>query len=128
VRTAAKVFAGSGLFGLAVAGAYWIVSAEPAGTALLAVMGLAALVVAALATRAAPRPGAESPADRPDARPAEGAGETVAAFPWGSVWPPATALGAVLAAGGLVFRPWLAIVGGVTLAVALVGLARESRS
>jgi hypothetical protein len=125
MKTGARVFLFSALFGLVVAGIYWAVSYEHAGTALLAFMGAALLVMAgyiAISLR-----GAEAPApDRPDARPRDLAGETVGMFPVESPWPPVMAVGVMVGLLGLVFGAPLYIVGAIICALAALGFMRET--
>lgn len=124
MRTGAKFFALSSAFSAAIGISYWLVASERAGTALLAAMGLAPLLVALFIwarTREAP-----PPEDRPDAAPDEGAGG-MGSFPSGSLWPVVLALGAALAAGGLVYGPWLLLLGGLVTAASVIGWMRESR-
>ncbi len=125
MTSAYKVFGFSGLFGLAVAGAYWIVTYEWAGTLLLSFMGIAALVIA-IYLRRENRGGLAE--DDPGAAPGDSSGQTITAFPRGSPWPAGVALGAILLAGGFVYGPWLLVAGGALLLIALLGFARESRS
>jgi hypothetical protein len=124
VRTAAKVFLGSSLFAAGIAGAYWFVTYEPAGTALLGSMILAPGLMAAYAARAArgPRRGAE---DRPDAVPTAPDAPEVGPVVPASVWPVVVGTCALFAAAGLVYGAWLLIPAGAVVAVALVGLVRE---
>ena len=67
------------------------------------------------------------PADRPDADPADAAGE-VGYFPTSSIWPLVMAIGAVVLANAFVFGVWLAIVGGVLFLIAVVGYATQARA
>lgn len=125
MRTAAKVLAFSGVFGLVVSLAYWIVTYEPAGTTLLAFMGTAALVVAAYLLRTG---SLDLPEDRAEPSVDEPSDQTMAAFPRGSPWPAGIAVGAILLGGGFVFGPWLLAVSGAVLLATLIGFVRESRS
>ena len=122
MRTGAKFFVLSSAFAVATAAAYWFSSYEPAGTALLASMGLApGLVAAFLAKRShAPHPAA----DRPDARPGDAAGQEIGPFASVSAWPVVFGAGAMLVAGGLAYGTWLLVVA-IVFVVGLVGFVRE---
>jgi hypothetical protein len=65
--------------------------------------------------------------DRPDASPADGAGD-LGFFPSLSVWPVVIGAGAVVIANGLVFGVWLGLAGGLLLTIGLVGYAVEASS
>jgi hypothetical protein len=125
VRTGSRMLELSAAFGIAVAAAYWAVSHEPAGTALLGTMGLglgfAALYIGRHARRAA------LPADRPDIRPEEVAGRRVGAFPTSSSYPVVLAAGIALFAAGIFYGWWLALPGALLASAAIVGWMRESR-
>jgi hypothetical protein len=125
VRTLVKVLLGSGTFVLASSAVYRLVGGETAGTVLLAGTGIATLVICGyvwLRGRRAP----EAPADRGDAEPGEGAGETVASFTMGSPWPFVLGAGVALVAGGLVFGFPLLVLGALVVALAVFGMMRES--
>lgn len=64
------------------------------------------------------------PADRPDIRPEDAAGE-IGAFPSRSVWPAVMGTAAALIAFGLVFSPPLALPGALLLLTAAAGYAAE---
>ncbi len=64
------------------------------------------------------------PEDRPDAEISEGSGE-VGFFPPHSWWPIAMAAGFAVTMVGLVIGPFLALIGGIALATATVGLLFE---
>jgi hypothetical protein len=66
-----------------------------------------------------------APEDRSDGGPEDAAGEPLGVFTSSSAWPIALAAGTVLVAGGLAYGMWLAALGLVATAIALVGLARE---
>lgn len=118
---------------------YWLVSYEPAGTALLAALVLAFIGFIAAAIHFAPatisglRPGPGGPLSRVFAAvnraigfhervdappPLEGAPELV---PIGSPWPILAAAAIVIAGLGLIFGAWLLLPGIVLLAWALLG-------
>jgi cytochrome c oxidase subunit IV len=120
-----KVFGGAGLFCAVVAVIYWLTSYEEAGTAMLTLAAGALLFVAVYLRIQAPRVGAR-PADRPDADPADGAGE-VAYFPDRSIWPLVMGIGVVVVANAFVFGVWLALVGGLLFFTSVLGYAMEAR-
>jgi hypothetical protein len=126
VKVGARIFIGTGLFGIVVGAIYWFVSSEAAGTTLLLAMGIAPLILAGYVL--GQRGGGVLPEDRPDARPEDAAGEVVGSFPAESAWPIALAGASVLVLGGLVYGPALLVLGVVGFAVCIVGLMRESRS
>lgn len=64
------------------------------------------------------------PADRPDGRPEDAAGE-VGTFPSRSIWPAVMGTAAAMIAFGLVFSPPLALPGGLLLLTAAAGYAAE---
>ncbi|HVM24383.1 MAG TPA: cytochrome c oxidase subunit 4 [Candidatus Limnocylindrales bacterium] len=134
-----RFFVRSLLYLVPITVVYWLVSYEPAGTALLAALILAFIGFVAVAIHFAPssisdlRPGSGGFAgrtlgavnraigfhERVDAPPPlEGGPELV---PTGSPWP-ILAAGAIVIAGlGLIFGAWLLLPGIVMLAWALLG-------
>jgi cytochrome c oxidase subunit IV len=126
VKVGARIFIGTGVFGIVVGAIYWYVSSEAAGTTLLLAMGIAPLILAGYVLRRRERE--VPPEDRPDARPEDAAGEVVGSFPAESAWPIALAGSSVLVLGGLVYGPALLVLGCIGFAVCIVGLMRESRS
>lgn len=124
MRTAAKLFAVSSAFGIAIAIVYWFVSYEWAGTALLVGIGLAPGFVAAYLLAA--ERALEVGGDDPDQQPADAAGEQVGVFVARSGWPLVLAAGASTAALGLVFGWWLLTPGLALALIAVLGLMRES--
>jgi cytochrome c oxidase subunit IV len=128
VKTATKVFVGSGIFAAVVAVVYWYVAFEDAGTTLLAFMSLMLLTVAGyLIVLGALRRRKPLPEDRPDASPGDGA-DVVGSFPLSSAWPVVMAGGLVVFGAGLVYGVLLLPLGGLIFAGAVIGLMRESRS
>lgn len=123
MKTGARFFLLAGGFAFVIATTYWFITYEPAGTALLGSLALAPAIVVGYILRHAR--GAPGPEDRPDARPPEGAGQTLGPFPSMSAWPAVAAAGALLVAGGIAYGSWLLIVGGIIFVAGLVGLARE---
>jgi hypothetical protein len=125
VRTATKVLLASAAFGAVIAAIYWFVAYEIAGTIFLAAMGASLLLAAAFAARGAR--GDVPPEDRPEALPAEAAGERVGPLPDGSVWPVFLAAGSLLLAAGLIYGVWLAAIGGLIAGAAVIAMTREGR-
>jgi Cytochrome c oxidase subunit IV len=105
--------------------AYWLLSNETSGTAMLAGTMMLGFFPGTYyfwwSRRMKPRP-----EDDPQATRSDGAG-IVAAFPSTSIWPFVLGLGATCVALSLVFGFWTAPIG-FTLGVAtLLGVVRESR-
>ena len=126
MRTGARFFMVSAAFAATIAGAYWFVTYEPAGTALLASLAVGALLVGAFVSRHAGD--RRAPEDRPGAPPSAGVGRTFGPLLATSAWPALLGAGAMLFAAGLVYAPWLLIVGAVAVTAGLIGLARESQT
>lgn len=120
MKVEARLFLGSALFLAGLGGVYWFVSYERAGSTLLAVGVVAALLVGAWLLLRSRRTGLR-PEDRPGATHAEAAGE-VGWFPTDSVWPFALGAGMTIAATGVVFGLWLTIAGGALVLLAVGGL------
>lgn len=123
MRTEARLFTGVAAFFAVTAGAYGWRSAEPAGTAALALACLMAALVAFFLHVQHRRHGARAQ-DRTDAEVVETAGP-VAFFPPHSPWPVTIALGAVLLALGVVFGLWLALIGLGVLAAGVLGMVLQ---
>ncbi len=97
------------LFLVPVSIVYWYLSRDPTGTVCLVLsIGLAFMVAYYLLFTA--RRMEARPEDRPDAEISEGAGE-VGFFPPHSWWPIAAAAAFSLTATGLIFGPFLTIIG-----------------
>jgi len=125
MRTEVKFFMFSALFSLAVAGVYWFLSYEDAGSTLLLFMFFAPFFVAAfLAHRAWRMRLAEND---PDASYASEAGAPVGRFYAGSIWPLLMGIGVAVGLEGFIFGIWLLVVGVVLFLAASVGLMQESR-
>ncbi|HEV2356101.1 MAG TPA: cytochrome c oxidase subunit 4 [bacterium] len=124
MSTTGRVMLGAAAFALVVAAIYWFVSYEMAGTLMLLTMtaGLAIAAVYLAARRGSPA------ADRPEARPADAAGEPVGVFASHSPWPVVLALGCAVGLTGLIYGWWLAALGGLAVTAALVGLVRDDRA
>jgi len=125
MRTEAFVMLFVAAFFGCVALAYWLLSGETSGTAMLVgTMCLGScpgLYYYWWSRRMKPRA-----SDNPDATREDGAG-VVAVFPSSSVWPFVLGLAAALVALALVFGLWTAVVGFALAAVAVLGVIRESR-
>jgi hypothetical protein len=78
MKTGLTLFVSSAVFAAALATAYWLHAHEPAGTMLLGFMTAALLVVAGYMVFA--ERDADLFADKPDARPADAAGERVGTY------------------------------------------------
>lgn len=108
-----------------VAVVYWMWSGEQGGTVMLTGTSLLGLLPGSYyywwSRRMKPRP-----EDDPHATREDGAG-AVGAFPSSSIWPFTFGLGAFAIALALVFGIWSAIVGFVVVAIAVLGIIRESR-
>ncbi|MFF4394953.1 cytochrome c oxidase subunit 4 [Streptomyces sp. NPDC001480] len=123
MRTEARLFTGVAAFFAVTAAGYGWRSAEPAGTAALALACVMAALVAFFLRVQHRRLGAR-PQDRTDAEVVETAGP-VAFFPPRSAWPITIALGAVLLALGVVFGLWLVLIGLGVLAAGVVGMVLQ---
>ena len=119
-----RLFAGAAAFYTVTAATYWFVSYEDAGTTMLAASVPAFAFVAAWLWHQARHHGPR-PEDRPEAEPAEGAGD-VGYFPSSSAWPFVLAAGAVVVANGLVFGPPIFVVGALLMLAGVFGYAREA--
>ncbi|MFF0463398.1 cytochrome c oxidase subunit 4 [Streptomyces mexicanus] len=109
MRTEARLFTGVAVFFAFAATGYGWWSAEPAGTAALAVTGLMAALVGFFLRVQHRRRGPRAQ-DRPDAEVIDTAGPLDFFSPH-SPWPVVVALGAVVSALGVVYGLWLALIG-----------------
>jgi hypothetical protein len=129
VRTLTKVFLCVALFLTVVTTVYWIRSSEDAGTVLLGGCVAMAVVIAGFAMRRGSlRSATDAPEDRPDATPADVAGQDIGSFPFSSAWPVVFALGMVFVGVGLLYTLVLLPVGVILGTIAVLGLMRESES
>ena len=123
MRVEGLIFSLLAVFLFAMAAVYWLVSRDPTGfTCILLAGGLELIVGYYLlftARRLEPRP-----EDREDAEIAEGAGE-VGFFAPHSWWPIALAGSFTVTTLGLVFGPFLILIGVGALLVSLSGLLFE---
>jgi hypothetical protein len=119
VNAESALFAGVSVFFALSAAVYGWFSAEPAGTAALAVACLMSALVAFFLVRQHQRIG-PLPADQKDAAVHETTGG-VAFFPPRSAFPVLAALGTVLVALGVVYGLWLFLLGAGVLAPGVGG-------
>jgi hypothetical protein len=118
-----KLFGGVGVFIVLIALLYWFVSYEHAGSTLLALAAVLALMTAAYV--AWPRKGHETAEDEhlePGHDPHDGVW-----FPEASIWPFAIGAGMALIANGLLLGRWLVIPAAVFLAWSIAGMIRQGR-
>jgi len=123
VRVEGLIFSLLAVFLLVVGGVYWIVSRDPTGFTCIILAGGLGLMVGYYLLFTGARID-ERPEDREDAEIAEGAGE-VGFFAPHSWWPMALAFSCTVAAMGMVFGPFLILIGVVLLLVSLSGLLFE---
>jgi hypothetical protein len=117
------LFAGLAAFLLVVTVVYAVLSEEWVGVTCLALSGGLALIIGYYLLFTARRMDLR-PEDRPDAEISEGSGE-VGFFAPHSWWPIATAAGFTITTLGLVFGPFLALIGLVAVLVAVSGFLFE---
>ena len=119
-----RLFLGAAGFFTITASAYWFISYEDAGTAMLAAsvpaFAMVGLWLWFQARKAPPRP-----EDDGEARPGD-APEDLGYFPTSSAWPFVMSAGAVVLANGMVFGPPLAVIGLILIAAGVFGYAREA--
>ena len=126
MRTATWMMLALFAFGAISGTIYWFISYEPAGTFLLWSFSLMPLIVAGyLVLHGGVR--ARTMEDDSDASPERAAGEELGTFPVASVWPLVLVLGSIAAAASLVYGLLLLPVGLGAMALAVLGLMRESR-
>lgn len=123
----AKLFGGVGVFIVVIGVLYWFVSYEHAGSTLLALAAVLALMTAAYV--AWPRKGHDTDGGEdgghelePGHDPHDGVW-----FPQASIWPFAIGAGMALIANGLLLGRWLVIPASVFLAWSIAGLIRQGR-
>ena len=118
-----RLFLGAAGFFTVTATAYWFITYEHAGTAMLAAsvpaFAMVALWLAFQARKAPPRP--EDDGEAPIT-----ADDDLGYFPSASAWPFVLSAGAVVLANGLVFGPPIAVVGAILLVAGVFGYAREA--
>lgn len=117
------LFAGLSAFLLMITAVYWLLSRDPTGTTALGLSGGLAFIIGYYLSFTARRMEAR-PEDRGDAEIAEGAGE-IGFFSPHSWWPILMAGAFSLVGMGLVFGPFMLIIGVGAIAVAVVGFTFE---
>ena len=123
MKVEATLFGFLACFFIPVTIVYYTLSGDPTGTtALVLTTSLAGMVGYYLWFTA--RRMEARPEDRPDAEISEGSGE-IGFFPPHSWWPIATAGAASVVALGLIFGPWLGIIGFFLLLTAVFGFLFE---
>jgi len=123
VRVEGLIFSLLAIFLLVVGTVYWITSRDPSGFTLIMLSGGLGLMIGYYLLFTARRID-ERPEDRPDAEIADGAGE-IGFFAPHSWWPMALAGSAALTASGIIFGPFLILIGVFCLLGALSGLLFE---
>jgi len=123
VRVEGLIFSLLAIFLFVVGGVYWLVSRDPTGFTCIVLSGGLAFIVGYYVLFTARRM-EERPEDRPDAEIAEGAGE-VGFFAPHSWWPIAMGASFTLTTLGLIFGPFLLIIGLFCLLTAVSGLLFE---
>ena len=118
------LFMGAALFFAVTASAYWFITYEHAGTAMLgaSVPAFAFVGLWLLFQTRGKGPRAE---DDGDASPADAA-DDLGYFPSSSAWPFVLSAGVVVLANGLVFGPPISVVGVILMVAGVFGYARES--
>jgi hypothetical protein len=125
VKSFVGLFAVAGLFGVAIAVAYWFIAhEEAAGTALLGIMAAALLFTAGYAVVAERNANLEG--DDPDVPNAAVAGEDLGVFTVESAWPFLIAVSALATLVGVLWSPLLGGLGAVALVLCLWRLGAES--
>lgn len=118
-----RLFLGAAAFFSVTATAYWFVTYERAGTAMLAAsvpaFAMVALWLAFQARKHGPRP--EDDGEAPIT-----AADDLGYFPSSSTWPFVLSAGAVVLANGLVFGPPIAVIGVLLMVAGVFGYAREA--
>jgi hypothetical protein len=123
VKVEGLIFALLSVFLVVTAGVYWLVSRDPTGFTCILLAGGLALIVGYYLLFTAARMDLR-PEDRDDAEIAEGAGE-IGFFAPHSWWPMLLAGSSALTAVGIIFGPFLILIGAFCLLVALSGLLFE---
>ena len=118
------LFMGAALFFAVTASAYWFITYEHAGTAMLgaSVPAFAFVGLWLLFQTRGKGPRAE---DDGDASPADAA-DDLGYFPSSSAWPFVLSAGVVVLANGMVFGPTIAVVGLILMVAGVFGYSRES--
>ncbi len=117
------LFAVYAMFLVASAAVYWLLSYDPTGTTCIVLSGGLAFIVAYYLMFTARRMEAR-PEDRADAEISEGSGE-MGFFPPHSWWPIYLAAAFSVTLVGLLFGPWLILIGLAFVVVASMGFLFE---
>ncbi len=127
MRTEARLFLGAAGFFTATALAYWFVTSEPAGTAMLgaSVPAFAGVGLWLLAQGRRQPDGAGGEADG-SGHAGGPSGTELGYFPSSSAWPFVLSAGVVVLANGLVFGPPVAVLGVLVMVAGVFGYAREA--
>jgi hypothetical protein len=120
-----RVFAFVGAFVAVLFAIYAATSGDAAGSSLLAVASILGLFCGLFLWRGLRRFEAPGPTGGPDDPSDHPAGALY--LPDASPWPFGIGLGVVLVLNGLLIGTWFLVPGGMVLAVALAGFARQSR-
>jgi len=127
VRTTVWMMLALFAFGAISGTIYWFVTYEPAGTILLWSFSLMPLILAFyLMLHGGGR--LRTLADDPEATPDRAAGQELGTFPAASTWPVVLVLGSITVGASLVYGLLLLPVGLGVMALAVLGLMRESRN
>ena len=123
MKVEGALFAFLALFFAVITAVYWLLSRDPTGTSMLALtLGLCFIIGYYLLFTA--RRMEARPEDRPDAEIAEGAGE-IGFFAPHSWWPIALAASFTTVGAGLVFGPFLFLIGFGMICITVVGFTFE---
>ena len=123
MRIEGLIFALLSVFLVVIGGVYWLVARDPTGFTCILLSGGLAMILGYYLLFTARRMDAR-PEDREDAEIAEGAGE-VGFFAPHSWWPMLCAGSAALTAVGIVFGPFLILIGAFALIVSIAGMLFE---
>lgn len=125
MKIAARLFLGGAVFFAVLFGIYWFTSYEIAGGTLLALGGLACLLIGSYLALQVRKLG-DLAEDSPEATFADNPG-LIVSVPAPSLWPVGLAFGAGTFAAGLVLGPWLAAPGAIVLVLSVVGISLRGR-
>jgi hypothetical protein len=124
VKVEWRLFMGAAAFFTVTATAYWFITYEEAGTAMLGA-SVPAFAFVGLWLLFQSRHHDRRPEDRGEAGPGDGV-EDLGYFPSSSAWPFVLSAGAVVLANGLVFGPPIAVLGLILMVAGVFGYAREA--
>jgi hypothetical protein len=123
VKTGARLYLSSTLFGFVIALAYWLWTRELFGTIILGLLGTGLAIVYGFLLVRQRRFILSS--DDPEALAADESGEPIETFASRSPWPLAVAAGALLTLLPLIYAPYLSLGGLALLLYALYGMMQE---